>query len=63
MEEKIFSVAGTFEKKGEKKFSKEVSAANEKFAVEKVLSSMGSKHRLKRDRIKISAVKEAGKAK
>ena len=57
--EKTFEVTGTFlEKKQEKKFAKKVKAVNEKYAVEKILAGIGSKHRSKRRHIKISQVKE-----
>jgi len=54
-----FEAIGVFVKKGEeKKFRKELEAASEKLAVEKVLSLMGSEHNVKRRFIKISEIKE-----
>ncbi len=45
------------------KFSKEVSANNEKNALEKVYADLGSKHKVKRRFIKIEEVKELGEGK
>jgi large subunit ribosomal protein LX len=41
------------------KFSKEVDAANKKNAEEKVLSDIGSRHKVERRLVKIESVKEA----
>jgi len=41
------------------KFSKEVEANNQKNAAEKVLSTLGSKHKINRNLIAIESVKEA----
>ena len=41
-----------------KKFTKVVSAHNEKFAVEKTYSILGSNHKVKRNLIKIEEVEE-----
>jgi large subunit ribosomal protein LX len=41
------------------KFSKEVEAVNQKNAEEKVLSTIGSKHKVNRNLITIESVKEA----
>ncbi|MHC1566532.1 MAG: 50S ribosomal protein L18Ae [Candidatus Syntropharchaeia archaeon] len=54
-----FQVKGEFKAgKNWEKFTKEVDAHNEKFAIEKIYSTIGSKHRLKRNMIKIKEVKE-----
>jgi large subunit ribosomal protein LX len=45
------------------KFTKEIEAINENMAREKTLALMGSKHKLKRNKIKINAVKELKEAK
>ena len=59
MQEKTFMVTGTYvEKKGEKKFAKEIGAQNENFAKEKVLSQVGSKHKVRRNAIKIRSITE-----
>lgn len=59
-EAKQFEVKGTFkEKKQEKKFSKKVTAENQKHAIEKTMSLFGSKNRIKRRNIAITEVKEA----
>ncbi|MDF2954582.1 MAG: Ribosomal protein L20A [Candidatus Alkanophagales archaeon MCA70_species_2] len=42
------------------KFRKEVESLSEKLAIEKVLSIMGSKHRLKRNMIRIKSVVQQG---
>ncbi len=61
MESKTFTVTGTYTEKGsEKKFSKEISSHNEAFAREKLLSTIGSKHKIARKSIKITMVKEKG---
>ncbi|HLC92160.1 MAG TPA: 50S ribosomal protein L18Ae [archaeon] len=59
MVEKVFTIAGTYaEKSGEKKFTKEMSAINQNFAREKVLSQIGSKHGVLRNAIKIASITE-----
>jgi len=54
-----FEVKGAF-RCGEKwmKFVKVVEAKNERFAIEKTLSLIGSNHKVKRNLIKINGVKE-----
>ena len=44
---------------GARKFSKNVEAQNERFAVEKAYALLGGNHRLKRNKIKISKVGKA----
>lgn len=59
MQEKTFWIDGTYrEKNADKKFGKEIKAVNEAYAREKVLSQIGSKHKVGRHGIKIGAVKE-----
>ncbi len=53
-----FEVSGMFRDAGGwNKFKKVVEAHNEKFALEKVYSIIGSNHKVKRNLIKISEVK------
>jgi large subunit ribosomal protein LX len=55
-----FVVQGTFKAGVQwEKFSKEVEALNPKNAQEKVLSDIGSRHRVERRLVKIESVKEA----
>mgnify|MGYP005830592055 CR=1 FL=1 len=55
-----FIVEGTFKAGVQwEKFSKEVESVNENTAREKVLSTLGSKHRINRNLIRIESVKEA----
>ena len=57
---KAFKVTGTF-KMGRNKnqpFSKEILAANSNQAKEKIFSNIGSKHKIKRNFITITKVKE-----
>jgi len=57
VEEKTFTISGTYQDRGEmKKFSKEVSAQNENYAREKTFSLIGSKHKVKRNAIAIKEV-------
>ena len=57
---KTYETKGTFTKKGEiHKFSTKVTAENEKMAKENLLSRMGSKQNLIRNRINIESIKEA----
>ncbi len=59
MDEKTFTITGTYREKNEdKKFTKELNAFNENFAKEKVLSQIGSKHKIARNGIKISSIAE-----
>ncbi|PIN85258.1 MAG: 50S ribosomal protein L18a [Candidatus Diapherotrites archaeon CG11_big_fil_rev_8_21_14_0_20_37_9] len=59
MDGKKFTVTGTYnEKKEDKKFEKQITAVNEKYAMEKTLSAIGSKHKVKRNKIKITEVKK-----
>ena len=57
---KAFKVVGTFkiEKRKWQDFKIEVAAEDEEGAREKVLSSLGSRHRLNRKEIKISEISE-----
>lgn len=55
----LFEVTGTYlEAKNMKKFTKRVDAFNEKYAMEKIMSLIGSKHKTKRKNIKITEVKK-----
>ncbi len=61
-ESKNFEISGKFiEKNIEKKFTKEISALNEKFAIEKLVSQFGSRHKIARRNISIKEVKEIKK--
>jgi large subunit ribosomal protein LX len=54
-----FRVNGSFRERGKMKpFSKQIEADNKKGAEERVLSLLGSNHKLKRWEIKIDEVKE-----
>ena len=54
-----FEVKGVFRKKGaERTFSKEVSAGSERLAREKVLSLLGSEHKVQRRFVQISGIAE-----
>jgi large subunit ribosomal protein LX len=55
----VFRVSGVFEKPLRKvKFSIAVEAESQKIALERVYSLMGSKHRVKRENIKILSIEE-----
>ncbi|MBO8179507.1 MAG: 50S ribosomal protein L18a [Archaeoglobus sp.] len=55
-----FEVRGSFKtQEGWQRFTKVVEANNEKYAVEKVYSLVGSNHKVKRNLIKIEEVKQA----
>ncbi|MEM1558066.1 MAG: 50S ribosomal protein L18Ae [Thermoproteota archaeon] len=55
----VFRVSGVFEKPLRKiSFSVEVEAPSQKVALEKAYSIVGSKHRVKRENIKILSVEE-----
>ncbi len=55
-----FVVEGWFVKKGRKfKFRKEVEARSDKLALEKVLSLIGSNHKVKRRHIHVQRIQEA----
>jgi len=57
MELQNYKVEGTFfEKDSWKPYSKVISAPNEKQAYERIYATIGSKHRLKRQYIKINSV-------
>ncbi len=59
MENKTYEVSGTFtDKTGERKFTRDVNAHNEKFAKEKVFSEFGSRHKIRRNAVKIATAKE-----
>ena len=59
MEEKTFTIKGTYkEKNAMKKFVKEVTAVNQNYAKEKVLSIIGSKHKARRNKVKIESLEE-----
>jgi large subunit ribosomal protein LX len=57
---KTYVIEGNFEVKGRgwRHFKKTIQSNNEKNAVEKIYSLLGGKHRLKRNQIKINAIKE-----
>jgi ribosomal protein L20A (L18A) len=56
---KLFEVKGEFtEKKKKRKFTKTIKAASHRFAAEKALCLMGSKHRVKRRHIVLLEIKE-----
>ena len=60
-EAKVFRVAGRIDKPGLYEpitFNKEIAAAKEAHALEKIYAEMGSKHRAKRFQIKIQSVEE-----
>ncbi len=58
MGEKNFTITGTYKEKGnEKKFTKQMTAVNENYATEKIMSEIGSKHKIKRNKIQITEVK------
>lgn len=54
----MFEVSGKFKLDGWRKFRKVVNAHNEKFAIEKALSMIGSNHKVKRNLIKIESVRK-----
>lgn len=55
----VFRISGVFEKPLRKiGFSIEVEAPSQKFALEKAYSLLGSKHRVRRENIKILSVEE-----
>jgi len=55
----MFEVVGTFRTGEEwKKFKKTVNAHNERFAVEKVYSLLGSNHKVKRGLIRIEDIRK-----
>jgi len=58
---KIFRVSGRIDKPGLYEpitFNKEIAAAKEAHALEKIYAEMGSRHRAKRFQIKINSVEE-----
>ena len=56
---KAFKVTGSFDMgRVSQKFSKEIISKDKKEAEEFILSDLGSKHKVKRYQIKITAVKE-----
>lgn len=59
METKIFRISGKF-RMGEKLqiFTKEFRAVSEKSVIEKLYTDLGSKHKVKRNRISIDEMKE-----
>jgi len=57
--EKTFEITGTHKEKGKtNKFNKTITASTENFAIEKLLSQIGSKHGAKRRNIVINEMKE-----
>ncbi|UCH56821.1 MAG: 50S ribosomal protein L18a [Candidatus Bathyarchaeota archaeon] len=60
-EAKIFRITGRIDKPGLFEpitFSKEIAAAKDSHALEKIYAEMGSRHRAKRHQIKILGVEE-----
>ena len=60
-ETKTFRVSGRIDKPGLYEvftFNKEIAAAKEAHAIEKIYAEMGSRHRAKRFQIKINSVEE-----
>jgi len=60
-ETKVFRVSGRIDKPGLYEpftFNKEIAAAKEAHALEKIYAEMGSRHRAKRFQIKINSVEE-----
>ena len=60
-ETKVFRVSGNIDKPGLYEpftFNKEIAAAKEAHALEKIYAEMGSRHRAKRFQIKINSVEE-----
>ncbi len=60
-ETKIFRISGRIDKPGLYEpftFNKEIAAAKEAHALEKIYAEMGSRHRAKRFQIKISSIEE-----
>jgi large subunit ribosomal protein LX len=58
---KVFMVSGRIDKPGLYEpitFNKEIAAAKEAHALEKIYAEMGSRHRAKRFQIKINSVEE-----
>ncbi len=57
---KVYRISGTYSPKGKRwfKFTKDVIADDEKSAVEKSYSLLGSKYGIKRRLIKINAIQE-----
>ena len=54
----LFEISGEFKtQNGWQKFKKIVEAHNERFAIEKVYSLIGSNHKVKRHLIKIKSIK------
>ncbi|WAI00716.1 50S ribosomal protein L18Ae [Methanogenium organophilum] len=57
MEDKNFEITGDYRERDEwKPFTKVIAAPNEKVAEERAFTVIGSKHRLKRNYIKINAI-------
>ncbi|MDI9642004.1 MAG: 50S ribosomal protein L18Ae [Archaeoglobaceae archaeon] len=57
----MFEIKGSFKDvDGWKKFKKVVNARSEKLAVEKLMSIIGSNHKVKRYLIKIDEIKKVG---
>lgn len=57
--EKNFEISGDFlEKNCKKIFVKKISAVNQNFAAEKILSILGSKHGIRRRNIFLKEIKE-----
>lgn len=58
----MFEIRGMYKDiEGWKKFKKRISAENDKIAVEKLYSIIGSNHKVKRNLIKIEEIRKVGK--
>ncbi|MCW3990422.1 MAG: 50S ribosomal protein L18Ae [Candidatus Bathyarchaeota archaeon] len=60
-ETKVFRVSGRIDKPGLYEpftFNKEIAAAKEAHALEKIYAEMGSRHRAKRFQVKIDSIEE-----
>jgi large subunit ribosomal protein LX len=58
MEVKDYLVSGSFSKKNAQRFSNQVRAVKKEDAIEKVISEIGGRFKVKRARIKIDKVEE-----
>ena len=61
MKMKVFEIVGEYKKKGEiKKFTAKTKAQTHKYASDKAMCLIGSRHKVKRRDIVLKEVKEAG---
>ncbi|MCS7130195.1 MAG: 50S ribosomal protein L18Ae [Archaeoglobaceae archaeon] len=57
----MFEIRGSFkDSEGWRKFKKVIEAESEKMAIEKLMSIIGSNHKVKRNLIKIEEIKKVG---